>query len=89
MARSGQIQHTITANLSISSFSNLTSDPYFITFFQLDSITFYCKGWRLGENTQYGLKFEIEIKKDDEDVFWFSVANYDNNDALESSTLYK
>ena len=33
-------------------FSNFTSDPYFISFFQLDSITSYCKGWRLGENTR-------------------------------------
>jgi len=70
-------------------FSNFTSDPYFISFFQLDSITSYCKGWRLGENTRDGLKWEIEIKKDEEEVFWFSVDNYDSNDALESSTLHK
>lgn len=70
-------------------FFNFTPDPYFISFFQLDSITSYCNGWKLGENSQDGLKWEIKIKKDEEDIFWFSVVHYDSNYALESSTLHK
>lgn len=90
MGQSGQIQLIITANFPTSSFSTLHQTLIlFLSFFQLDSITSYCNGWKLGENSQDGLKWEIKIKKDEEDIFWFSVVHYDSNDALESSTLHK
>lgn len=70
-------------------FSNFTSDPYFISFFQLDSLISYCSGWKLGETIEAGLKRRIEIKKDEEDVFWFELANYDVNEELENKILHK
>ena len=36
---------------------------YFISFFDINNDVSYCKGWRPGENTYDGIKWNIKIKK--------------------------
>jgi len=70
-------------------FSNFSNDPYFISFFKLDSIASYCEGWKLGETTYDGIKWNIEIKKDQEDEFWFEYDYYGSSEEIEYSITYK
>lgn len=70
-------------------FSNFTGNEYFISFFKLDSIASYCEGWKLGETTYDGRKWNIEIKKDQEDVLWFDYDYYGSSDEIEYSITYK
>lgn len=70
-------------------FSKFEDDHYFISFFDLDTIITYCKGWKLGDTTYEGIKWRIEIKKDEEDVFWFSYDYYGSSEEIESTTIYK
>ncbi|MCR9290930.1 MAG: hypothetical protein NXI23_26470, partial [Bacteroidetes bacterium] len=69
-------------------FSNFW-DPYFISFFKLDSLASYCEGWRLGETTYDGIKWNIKIKKDQEDVFWFDYDYYGTSQEIEYTITYK
>lgn len=69
-------------------FSNFW-DPYFISFFNLDSVASYCKGWKLGENTQDGIKWNIKIKKDQEDALWFDYEYYGSGKVIEYTITYK
>ena len=70
-------------------FSKFSNDPYFISFFNLDSIASYCEGWKLGETTYDGIKWNIEIKKDKEDEFWFAYDYYGSSEEIEYSITYK
>jgi|GEM_PF-709179 len=69
-------------------FSNFW-DPYFISFFSLDSIASYCESWKLGETTYNGIKWNIEIKKDQEDVFWLDYEYYGHSEKIEYTVTYK
>ncbi len=69
-------------------FSNFW-DPYFISFLSLDSITSHCEGWKLGESTYDGKKWNIKITKNQEDVFWFDYDYYGSNQEIEYSKTYK
>ena len=62
---------------------------YFISFFKIDKDVSYCKGWRPGENTNDGIKWNIDIKRDEEDKFWFDYDYYGNSNEIEYSILYK
>ena len=62
---------------------------YFISFFNLDNDVSYCKGWKKGENTYDGIKWEIKIKKDEWDEFWFDYDYYGTSDEIEYSITYK
>ena len=64
-------------------------DQYFISFFNLDPIASYCEGWKLGENTRDGIKWNIEIKRDEEDILWFDYDYYGSSEEIEYSIVYK
>lgn len=64
-------------------------NQYFISFFNLDKISSYCEGWKLGETTYNGIKWNIEIKKDEVDVFWFEYDYYGSGEEIEYSITYK
>ena len=74
-----------------SDFSDIQflNDIYFISFFKIDKDVSYCKGWRPGENNYDGIKWNIEIKKDEEDIFWFDYDYYGTSNEIEYSILYK
>jgi len=69
-------------------FSNFW-DPFFISFFNIDSTASYCEGWKKGETTDDGIKWNIEIKKDKADVFWFDYEYYGIGDEIEYTIRYK
>ena len=70
-------------------FSNFSGNQYFISFLNLDSIASHCEGWKIGETTYNGIKWDIKIKKDEEDVLWFDYDYYGSNEELEYSVAYK
>lgn len=70
-------------------FSNFGFNGYFISFFDIDSTTSYCSGWRVGETTQDGIKWDIKIKKDEEDTLWFDYSYYGSSNEAEYITTYK
>lgn len=70
-------------------FSNFSGNEYFISFFNLDSITSYCQGWKLGETVYNGTKWNIKLKKDREDVLWFDYEFYGSSEDIEYTITYK
>ena len=62
---------------------------YFISFFNLENDISYCKGWKKDENTYDGIKWNIKIKKDELDEFWFDYDYYGTSDEIEYSITYK
>ena len=62
---------------------------YFISFFKIDNDVSYCKGWQKGENIYYGIKWDITIKKDEWDEFWFDYDYYGTDQEIEYTILYK
>lgn len=64
-------------------------DLHFISFFNLDNNVSYCKGWKLGETIYDGIKWNIEIKKDEVDVLWFEYYYYGSSQEIEYSITYK
>lgn len=70
-------------------FSNFSDNEYFISFLALDSIASYCEGWKLGETTYDGKKWNIKIKKDKEDVLWFDYDYYGSSEEIEYTITYK
>ncbi len=69
--------------------SNFSSNEYFISFFNLDSIASYCEGWKLGETTRDGIKWNIKIKKDQKDVLWFDYDYYGSSEEIEYTITNK
>ena len=74
-----------------SDFSDVkfSNEKYFISFFNIDRDVSYCKGWEKGENTYDGIKWNIKIKKDEWDEFWFDYDYYGTSDEIEYSITYK
>ena len=70
-------------------FSNFNGNEFFISFFDLDTVTTYCKGWKLGENNHDGKKWYIRLKKDQEDELWFDLEYYGTSEEIEHTTTYK
>ena len=70
-------------------FLNFNTNLFFISFYTLDSTTSYCEGWQLGETTYDGKKWNIEIKKDQEDVLWFDYEYYGSKEEIEYTITYK
>ena len=66
-----------------------TGIPHFISFFNLDNDISYCKGWKKGENTYDGIKWNIKIKKDEWDEFWFDYEYYGTSQEIEYTLTYK
>ena len=68
-------------------FSNYAQ--YFISFFKIDNDVSYCKGFKKGENTTDGIKWNIKITKDEWDELWFDYDYYGFSDDVEYTITYK
>ena len=62
---------------------------YFISFFDINNDVSYCKGWRPGENNYDGIKWNIKIKKNEWDEFWFDYEYYGTSQEIEYTITYK
>ncbi|MEQ6166043.1 hypothetical protein AAOE16_02520 [Ekhidna sp. MALMAid0563] len=70
-------------------FSNFYDDT-FISISNLDSIAPYAEeGWRTGETTYGEIKWNIEIKIDQEDVLSFGYDYYGSSEEIEYSIIYR
>ena len=67
----------------------LNAGQHFISFFNIGEDISYCKGWKKGENTYDGKKWNIEIKKDEEDILWFDYDYYGTSQEIEFTITYK
>jgi len=74
------------SNFSDIKFSN---NPYFISFFNLDNTASYCEGWKVGETTYDGKKWNIRLKRDEWDLFWFDYDYYGFSEQVEYTISYK
>ena len=74
-----------------SNFSDIQflNSIYFISFFDINTNISYCKGWRPGENTYDGIKWNIKIKKNEWDEFWFDYEYYGTSQEIEYTITYK
>ena len=81
-----------------SSFSDIKFDidirffnaaEHFISFFNIGEDISYCKGWKKGENTYDGKKWNIKIKKDEWDILWFDYEYYGTSQEIEYTITYK
>ncbi len=74
-----------------SDFSDIQflNSVYFISFFDINNNVSYCKGWRPGENTYDGIKWNIKIKKNEWDEFWFDYDYYGTSQEIEYTITYK
>ena len=72
-----------------SSVRFLNAGPYFISFFNIDKDISYCKGWKKGENTSNAIKWNIKIKKDEWDEFWFDYDYYGTDQEIEYTITYR
>lgn len=74
------------SSIKFSNFSSLV----FISIFNLDSIApFGDKGWELGETNFRGIKWNIDMKRDEKDVLWFDYDYYGSGEEIEYSTTFK
>ena len=64
-------------------------NPFFISFFTIENSVSFCEGWKLGETTYEGKKWNIKIKKDKEDSFWFDYEYYGSSSEIEYTRTYK
>ena len=74
-----------------SDFSDIkfSNSEYFISFFNLGVNASYCEGWKKGETVYDGVKWDIEITKDEENVFWFDYDFYGFSEEIEYTITYK
>ena len=74
-----------------SDFSDIKfiNNVYFVSFFNIDNDVSYCKGWKTGENTYDGIKWDIKITKDGWDILWFDYDYYGTSQEIEYSITYK
>ena len=74
-----------------SDFSDIkfSNNEYFISFFNLGVNASYCEGWKKGETVYDGVKWVIEITKDEESVFWFDYDFYGFSEEIEYTITYK
>ena len=78
-----------------SSFSDIKFEgngPVFISFFNIDNEVSYCKGWKKGENTYDGIKWNIKIKKEAAQLgslfFYMLISNEKVNFRIHLSKTY-
>ena len=81
-----------------SSFSDIKFDidirffnaaEHFISFFNIGKDISYCKGWKKGENTYDGKKWNIKFKNDEWDILWFDYEYYGTSQEIEYTITYK
>ena len=75
-----------SSDFSSIRFVNLNN---FISFYNTDSDISYCEGWKKGDNTSGAIKWNIKIKKDEWDEFWFDYDFYGTDQEIEYTILYK
>ena len=76
-----------SSDFSSIRFVNLNNN--FISFYNTDSDISYCEGWKKGDNTSGAIKWNIKIKKDEWDEFWFDYDYYGTEQEIEYTILYK
>ena len=67
----------------------MNAGPYFISFIYIDKDISYCKGWKKGDNTSGAIKWNIKIKKDEWDEFWFDYDYYGTDQEIEYTITYR
>lgn len=74
-----------------SDFSDIkfSNSEYFISFFNIGVNASYCEGWKKGETIYDGVKWNIEITRDEENVFWIDYDYYGFSEEIEYSITYK
>jgi len=74
-----------------SAFSDIKfkNDEYFISFFNIDVTSSYCEGWKKGLTIYDGVKWNIKITKDQEDILWFDYHYYGFSEQIEYTISYK
>ncbi len=74
-----------------SDFSDIQflNDIYFISLFDIKNDVSYCRGWRTGENSSDGKKWNVKITKDGWDILWFDYDYYGTSDDIEYTITYK
>ena len=69
------------------------TENYFSSFsdikFDIDIRFSIYKGWKKGENTYDGKKWNIKIKKDEWDILWFDYEYYGTSQEIEYTITYK
>lgn len=70
-------------------FSLFQDDVNFISFYNIGSVTSYCNGWKKGENNYDGIKWNIELKRDEWDILWFNYEYYGTSNEIEFTITYK
>ena len=70
-------------------FSLFQNDTHFISFYTIDSVSSHCLGWKKGETIQDGLKWNIRLKKDEWDEFWFDYQYYGRSEEIEYTITHK
>ena len=63
--------------------------PVFITVFSFGKEISYCKVWPKAKNTSDEIKWNIQIKKDEEDELWFEYNYYGTSQEIEYTITYK
>ena len=76
-----------SSDFSSIRFLNLNNN--FISFYNTDKDISYCEGWKKGDNTSGAIKWNIKIKKDEWDEFWFDYDYYGTDQEIEYTILYK
>ncbi len=74
-----------------SDFSDIkfSNSEYFISFFNIGVNASYCEGWKKGETIYDGVKWNIEITRDEENIFWIDYDYYGFNEEIEYSITHK
>ena len=47
------------------------------------------QGWKLGETIYGNVRWNIEIKRDEEDILWIAYEYYGSGEVIEKSITYK
>ncbi len=84
-----EVANNYPTDFSDIRFSNFSGNVYFISFFNYGIDTSYCEGWKIGETNYSGEKWNINIKRDEEDIFWFGYDYYGESEEIEHSVTYK
>lgn len=69
-------------------FSNFFGTEYFISFYNLDGVASYCEGWKVGETTYDGKKWNIEIEQNEWDILSFDYNYYGSSKEIQYTISY-
>ena len=69
-------------------FSNFSSNETFISFSNLDNIVPHGQAWKLGETIDGDNKWNIKIKRDEEELLWIGFDYYGDTEEIIYSSTY-